>query len=356
MPSRDYGAFTANVARRSQKGPPSLSENENTATDEYTVFLGDKHPNEVTISGLPKLGDSWDLAPSGETWICDQITWSNSFPNEYWVASVRYRNQDDEQTDDTEAIPSGVVLKKITYNPTAWNMDCEYDVGTGAPVRNSVGDRFQDALTKQVFTTSIIIDTKEDKVPTSDLALQGTINKTQEKIGGVTIAKHCGLLTIGIKQGDDPEYPFDVTRTIQVATNPLPKPASSGSSSGVASAPAPRDNPGGNYIITGPGAKTAVSSYGRDDLGFDACILNTGYRYSETEDGETNIKRFYDDDPEGGQVPAVDPHMLDENGEEATSGNTYWYVIQRYKDANWPQWYPKGAPKKKNTQPTSGSH
>lgn len=332
------GQFQANVARRSQKGPPSLSENENTATDEYTVFIpNQQHPNEVRITGLPKLGDAWDLAPSGQKWLCDQINWSNSFPNEYWVASVRYRNQDDEATDDTENIPDGVVLKRITYNPTAWNMDCEYDAGNGMAVINTVGDRFQDALTKQVFTTSIVIDTKESSVPIDDLALQGTINKTQEKIGGITISPHCGLLTIAVKQGDDSEYPFDVTRNIQVATNPLPT--------------------SGGWIIDEPGHKTSVGSYGRSDLGFDACVLNTGYRYIEEEEesDKTYIRRFFDEDPEGNQIPAVDPHLLDENGKEPSGSEAYWRVFQRFKDASWPQWYPKGAPRKKTVQQQSGS-
>ena len=80
MPESNLGLFPPCVARRSQKGPPEISNDSKTATDEYTVYIpGGKHPYEVTISGLPKIGDEWDLTHNTDLgkWTCDQITWSN---------------------------------------------------------------------------------------------------------------------------------------------------------------------------------------------------------------------------------------------------------------------------------------
>ena len=356
MANDTLGTFTAGVAKRTQKGPPRISENDKQATDKWTVWLPQGgSPMENTITGLPEIGDEWDL---DEDYVCDEITWENSFPNEYWVANVHYAVPEDVEADDEE-IPEGVVLKKITYNPTAWNVDCEFDAGNGVPVRNTAGDRFQDALTTQIYTTSIVIETMEDKVPVEDLALQGTINATSEKIGGVDIEPHCGLLTISIQQGTNPDYPFEVTRTIQIATNPLPDEGtiiySSDLSGDTQSAPAPRDEPA------------------RTDLGYDICVLNAGYRYwdggkddggtqsapaprkmrrsGEEEEEEHKLKRFLDETPEGDKVLAVDPHVLKDDGDQAGDEDVYWLVFQRYPDASWPQWYPKKAPKKKDVEP-----
>lgn len=339
MADSTLGKFTANVPRRTQKGPPTISRNEHSATDEYTVWVPDgNHPFEAGVSGIPEPGDTWDI---DSDYKCERVTWQNEFPSEIWTAQVQYKipkNNTNAPTDQPESIPSGVILKKISYSPTSWNMDCEYDAGNGAPVQNTVADRFQDALTTQIYTTSITIDTKENKVPIDDIALQGTINEASAKIGGVSIQKHCGLFTIDVREGDDDDYPFEVHRNIQVATNPLPK-------GGTASA---------NWIVTEYGTKVSVDNYGREDLGYDACVLNTGYRHYEDiappSGGFAKVvkSRFVDTeiDIEGNEAKrlAVDPHMLDEMGYPAEELQNYWVVFQRYREAQWPAWFPKGAP------------
>lgn len=347
MAGSTLGTFTAGVAKRTQKGAPRISENDKSATDKWTVWLPNEgSPMESNVTGLPEIGEEWDL---DNDYICDEITWENSFPNEYWIANVHYSVQDEEETDEQEELPEGVVLKKITYNPTAWNMDCEFDASNGVPVRNTAGDRFQDALTTQIYTTSIQIQTMEESVDVDDLALQGTINATVEKIGGVTIQPHCGLLTISIQQGDNPDYPFEVTRNIQVATNPLPAEGTIIYS---------------DELLQTQAAPSPRSEETRTDLGFDACVLNAGYRYKESESedepaglsarddepAESDLKRFTDDTPEGGKALAVDPHVLNRDGGKAGDEEIYWLVFQRYKEASWPQWYPKGAPRKRTVQ------
>lgn len=322
MPESNLGLFPPYVARRSQKGPPDLSNDSQTATDEYTVYIpGGKHPFEVTITGLPEIGDEWDLTKNKNLgkWKCDDISWSNTFPQEYWVASVKYRKQSKHSKEEGEDRD----ITKITYNPTSWSFDCEYDAGNGKPVKNTAGDRFQEALTTQIYTTSIVIETIEKTVPTDDLTKQGTINDEDIQVAGLSIPKHCGLFTITVREGEDEKYPFSVTRNIQVATNPLPKEGD---------------------IINPDGSTTPAASYDRSDLGFDACVLNAGYRYKTSGASGEELRRFVDETDAGEEVLSVDPHILKEDGQQAASGDVYWMIFQRYPESSWPSWLPEDAP------------
>jgi hypothetical protein len=330
----DVGNFTYGVARRSQKGPPTFSKDDKSAVDEYTVLLPHgSHPYQATITGLPSIGDDWDIKAG---WECDQISWSNTFPSEVWVASVRYRKPRETSTTQEEHLPAGVILKKISYNPTAWQVDVEFDPVTGRPVQNTAGDRFQEALTAELYTTSIVIDTSEEAAPVTEMStLQGTVNNSSVTIGGITIPAHCGLLTITCKQTDDPDRPFDVTRSIQVANNIIP-------ASNTA------------YIVPAPGTATALSS--AFQFGHQIAVLNTGYRFVAEPATSTTpavLKRFMDKDDTGKYVLAVDPQMLDEDGAKAEAGTTYYRTFYRYREAAWPSWYPKGAPSKDTITPES---
>lgn len=334
MPTQTLGNFTANVPRRTQKGPPRLSKGERTATDVYTVWIpGGLHPYEAGVTGIPAIGDAWDIDDAYE---CEEVTWSNTFPDEYWTAAVRYRLSSVSQgTDDpTDEPPAGIKLGKITYSPSAWRVDCEYDADTGAAVANVIGDRFQDALASEVYTTSVTIETTEAAVPIGDFSHQGTVNDDTVTVGGITIPPYCGLFTISVRETDDADYPFAVTRTIQIATNKLPPTTSQ------------------NYLVTEPGESEGLDE--GMDFGHRALLLNTGYRHYEDASHAEPPTRFLDDDPVQGKIPAVDPHMLDEFGVEASEGLAYWIAVNRYPSSDWGDitWLPKGKPKKHGSETT----
>lgn len=309
----DVGKFTYGVARRTQKGGPQISKNDSYLTDTWTVVLpSGAHPNETTVTNIPKIGTEWDIA-SG--WTCDQITWNNTFPSEVWTADVRYHSDNAGWSDDPDPgdEPSGGgKFVHREYQANAWTIDLESDVGNGRAVMNAAEDRFQDALTTQVYTTTVIIKSVEANSPASKFnRFQGTINDGVTKIAGIDINPHCGLLTINAVETDDTTYPWDVTYTVQVCRNPMP-----------------------SGMLVSPSG-TAQPTDPTEDAGFDAVVANVGYRYLVDEEGAVRKYRFIDDDEEGGQALAVDPHMLDELGASAGPGQIYWTKWQRYPTADW---------------------
>lgn len=322
MAGTGIGRFEFYKARRSQKGPPIITSSGTTATDVWTVVLPEgKHPLEsgVTVTDVPKIGDKWDINDKFEV---TQVRWANTFPSETWTASVEYRKV--TKSGDKPDPGTGVKVQKIDYEPMQWTKDLEFDMGNLLPVQNLIGDRFQDALRTQLYTTSIIIHTLEKTVKTAELEQnQGTINAGTVTIGGITMNACTGLATIAYSETDNEEYPYSVTRTIRVAHNRLGG-----------------QGAGKDYIVTGFGTKTEVPS-GGFDLGWRSALLHTGYRYYRTVDTQTFVDRFLDKDATGADIPAVDPHLLNEKGEPVLdpSVERYWMVFCGHPVSNWPTWW-----------------
>ena len=314
----DVGNFTYGAARRSQKGGKTIGDGGNYATDIYTVVIPEgKHPDEYTITNVPKLGDQWDL---DQDYYADQVQWENTFPNEYWNANVRYKYSPggNQYTSGDQPGETSAMEMFRSFSPASWTVDTEYDLGDGSEVCNTAGDPFTDALVTNMFTTTITIQNAEKPNPAVMIqANQGTINKDAKQVAGFTIAKHCGLLTIAAKQRDDAVRPWEVTYTVQIAKNKLPS----------------------GWIVTPDGdgyTKTNASDYGRSDAGFDAVIANMGFRYFDSASGADRKKiRWEDPNKDGGNEISTQPITLDENGEHAPSGSHYWRVIQRYPESDW---------------------
>lgn len=325
MPApQTLGNFTANVPRLSQKGPPTIRKGDKTATDVYTVWIpGGLHPIEAGVSGIPDIGDAWDI---DDSYICESVTWANTFPSEIWTASVQYKVPKSTGTDDPEdEPPEGTKLMRVSYYPTTWMKDLEFDIVDGRAVQNICQDRFQDALRTELYTTSLEVVIRSGDVPIDALtSCQGTINEKVITVGGIEIQPTCGLMTISCKETDDEEYPFETTYNIKVTSNVLKQ----------------------GYVVEGYGQATEVPQ-GGFELGFRVAELNVGYRYYE---GTVEVKkvRFKDNTPEGGKALAVDPQVLDENGEKADDGKAYWMIFNRYPVVDWEDngvdWLPKGKP------------
>lgn len=314
----DVGRFTYNVARRSQKGGTSIGAGGRSATDTYTVVIpSGKHPDEVTITGLPQIHDEWDI---NDDWYCDQITWSNTFPSETWTAKVRYKKS-------TSVVqPSGAgggVYTSVEYQVNSWSVDLERDAGNGLAVMNTAEDRFQDAITTEIYTPTIVIKSKEPHAPVSKITnYLGTINASDITVAGIEIGRHCGLITIAATQGTDPDYPWDCTYTVKICKNPMPD---------------------GKLVDWRAASSTDIDT--SEDAGYDAVVLNVGRNYLGTPEGaEPSVVhrlRFMDEKPDGEKVEAFDPQMLDEIGDKAgVDPNTgkitqYWLRWQRYPESSW---------------------
>lgn len=307
----DVGRFTYGQARRSQKGGPTMGKGQWYATDTYTVLIpSGKHPKEYSVSNIPELGATWDLA-SG--WSCDQIQWSNTFPSEVWTAYVRYHS--DSVTQGTEPDPEeqpsgGGKLVHREYHANGWKIDLESDAIDGRAVMNTAGDRFQDALTSQVYTTTVVLKYAEKNNPVKKIEqFQGTTNDDEIDVAGVTVKRHCGLITIDATENDDETYPFAVNYTVQVARNPMPS----------------------GYLVTPEGTAEEIDT--TEDAGFDAVVSNVGYRYILDDDGKKY--RFVDEMIDGTSALAVDPHLLNETGASASPDTRYWMRWNRYPEEDW---------------------
>lgn len=321
----DVGRFTYNAVRRSQKGPQTLKKGDCTATDEYTVVIpNQKHPEEVTITGLPKIGDKWDL---NNDYKCTQIIWQNTFPSEVWTAQVLYHvntvTQGTEPDPGDQPEGGGKFIYK-SFSPHAWNVDLEYDAGTGRAVQNTARIPFDQAITAQVYTTTITIKAREKSNPATKInTYQGTINSAAVPVCGITIGKHCGFITLSATETGDGDYPWEVTYTIMVAKNVFP--FVTGVDYKV------------NWDYTSAGGDDFDTGY---DAGFDALVLNTGFSYlkydGEGQSQTVTTERFVEPDKDGNIIPSPMPKMLNNKGEkEEDSGKRYWCVWQRYPEAAW---------------------
>lgn len=343
MAQTGIGKFTYNVARRTQKGGETIGKKvTNSASDEYTVVIADgKHPNEVTISGLPNLGDEWDLHAD---WFCTKISWTNSFPEEYWKATVEYKpsnvtNQPPPSEEDPEPVNGGSYTS-VEITTSSWNIDLENDALTGDPLVNMAGDRFQDAITTQVFSPTIVIKSQQPRMPITQFTMSGTINDDTITICGITIPPYCGLLTINCSGTSREEDPWDVTYTIKTNLNTFLPPG---------------------HILSYTGGSPTIDeiTISQDEantrhLGFCGCVLNAGYRYwyEDPDTHEYELVRFIDtadyySASEGAwkkkEIAAVDPQLLNAEGEKPSDDDddgdgvpkVWWLWFRRYKAIDW---------------------
>lgn len=319
----DVGKFTYNAARPSQKGIETINKGERTYTEEYTVVInGQKSPQEVTITGLPSVGEEKKIG--GKKFKVTQITWSNSFPDEYWIATVQYKWNKKTSGDGgggDEPSGGGKYVYK-SFSPHAWNVDVEYDAADGRAVRNTAGSPFDQAITAQLYTTTITIKAREKSNPGTKISTyQGTINSDEIDVCGITIAPHCGLMTLAATETGEEDHPWEVTYTVMIARNSPP--FSAGSDYKV------------NWDPTSSAGDAFEAGY---DAGFDALVLNTGFSYlaePETQGAERKEERFVELDKNGNVVPTPMPRLLDNSGGKAEDGQRHWCVFQRYPDADW---------------------
>ena len=312
----DVGNFTYNIARRSQKGGITTQSNNGiirkTATDTYTVVIADgKHPNEVTLTGLPAIGDAWDL---DNTLFCTEISWNNEFPSEVWTANVVYGLPDSGGSEPGE--DSSVVVELIDYGFSSWQADVEQDFASGHAIVNAAQERFQDAIVAERYAPTITVKRKEKNAPTAKLAMTGTINNAATTIAGISIPLHCGQITVAASQREgDSAYPWDVT--YQITIMHLPK-------------------PDGTVLTWNNGGLIPVNN-SIEDFGWDRVVANTGYSYI----ADDVIKVIQVKDENGRPQRPTDPQMLDTNGGVVgrnSSGKllgAYWIAYQVYPSANW---------------------
>lgn len=320
-----HGPFTDNNARLFQVGGVPKGDDA-TFTDTYAFTMPEGgRPSQGTVSGLPSIGSAATGAASA--YEAKQITFRQDDARSLvWFADVEYRKK--SSTSSTEEF--GRVVSR-TWGSKTVARDLVVDA-RGKSVSNGAGDPFENVPQQDIVVPSIQIVAQRASSPV-DLIVEysGTVNRSTVTVAGITIAPHCGRITITGRDSGDEDYPYEVVYDVDITTNLV----------------------GGNTTLEGASADYATSG-DLTEIGWDVALLNVGYYYIHTDGGSVSRKlRFYDNlDSEGVDANGVnhaggsdfDPGELQASttplpigvaGEDRRQYGQYSLVFERYRDADW---------------------
>ncbi len=268
-------------------------------------------PDPQTIAGLPRLGDAHPVVPGVflKTWEITEeeagafvLTASYAPPDEKDAGSGG--DEEDETVEEVETArgwAGGESSKDLTA-----------DAVTGEAVLLPTGEPFGSVPSVSVSTMTFSVSRKCVDLDTDALAANCTVNAQVVTIDGITVAKHCGRLTVSTKRiYDSLVYKWEITFSVNIVSNPV------------------KLTPDGNM----------------EDIGHDVALLLSGFRFFRTiGEGGGNagdkelVKATEIDEETGEEKPASAPVLLTPTGEKhtpAAAGQAYYKRYSAIKEATW---------------------
>lgn len=304
-----FGAFPVGVARLVSHGTATIDGKGSPASveDAWAVVLADAktRPTIDTVSGLPKIGAAHST--HGNLYAAEIAFSQREGHSRVWDVSVKYDRKSEDARKEGEDGNEGNITA-LEWGSATHAADLVADSVTGAPVLNSAGDPFEDAISSEVSDLQISFTRGEKTANLSKVLLSGSINKADITVLGHTFPKHTARVEVRIRDTLDTSarYRYEVSYTITARTTNVSESALTGSGGGVGTL---------------------------RNIGFDVAVLDAGFQYLDA-DGEK--VKFVVADAEGNLSEPQQPQLLNGSGGALpANGLPRIAVFSIYPEGDW---------------------
>ena len=264
-------------------------------------------PDPQTLAGLPRLGDAHPVVPGVflKTW---EITEEEAGA---FVLTATYAPPDEKDAggggdEEDETVEEVETARECSGGESS--KDLTADAVTGEAVLLPTGEPFESVPTVSVSTMTFSVTRKCVDLDTDALAANCTVNAQVVTIDGITVAKHCGRLTVSTRRiYDSLVYKWEITFSVNIVSNPV------------------KLTPDGEV----------------EDIGHDVALLLSGFKYYHRHtqgDSLFLVKATEIDEETGEENPASAPVLLTPTGEKytpAAAGQAYYKRYSAIKEATW---------------------
>jgi len=294
------------------------------ATKTYTVVIPQTSDFALaSVTGLPAMGSAYSAGYP--TLVATKITptCANATAG-VWTIEVEYGNQTTTVVPPSQpgGEPTNYVYKAIQYGTSPTEGDALFDAGTGAPLRNMLGDTYDsvERITRYAPTVSI---TRLETTAPGVTSYSGTINNAAITICGLTFPKHCAMVHISGSVTNETVgntvYKFLTTYTIVGQRNEYGR--------------------GSSVTVTVAGQTVDGTFYRQGstlvDIGYDKPIMEAGFNVMSYHPKMEKVRAVITD-PSGTKAEVVGAVPLNNNGSPAESSAQYvireWQLIP---DKDW---------------------
>lgn len=283
------GAFTHGVARLSSYEDLELSRTGriSSITAVYVFVLADPAtiPTTNNVTGLPSEGDAFS---STDQWLVAKAPKLSRADRTsvVWEARVEYKrggidtgaSGGSDERGNIEALRyswGSNQVDLVESKSAGIQTTGGYGISkaSGSTLLNTAGDPYDGTVQIDNADLTITFVRREKSLSTTALACNGTVNSTATTVLGISIAKHCGRVTVDVEDTlTDNKYRYRYTYTITIRKNVVDE----------------------------------------TDIGWDLGVVEAGWRYKDASTGE--IVAFTVTDENGRKVAPSAPQLLNSAG------------------------------------------